>query len=190
MTQKWKWQPFTPKVRANAQAVINEKTGAALEIIFTAGIKIGKTVKHGEVFATHPGHHNYEMDHFVYSHVIVNEMEYDEDKNYWRFEILADTEQKNILTVEFIPYDERKILAKLTAVNKSDENAVWFPSFMTSANDQCEKVKISDKELIADANRMAFSFDSEWNNTPPLTQATRLKGILLKWGAKEYFRNG
>jgi hypothetical protein len=26
MTNKWQWQPFTPKVRVNAQAVINEDT--------------------------------------------------------------------------------------------------------------------------------------------------------------------
>ena len=71
-----------------------------------------------------PGHHNYEMDHFVYSHVIVNEMEYDE--NYWCFKILADNEQKNTISVEFIPYCERKILVKLTAVNKSAETARWF----------------------------------------------------------------
>lgn len=186
MNQKWKWQPFTPKVRANAQAVINEKTGAALEIIFTAGVKIGKSVKHGEVFATHPGHHNYEMDHFIYSHVIVNEMEYDEDKNYWRFEILADTEQKNVISVEFIPCNERKILAKLTAVNKSDETVTWFPTFMASANNQCEKVAITDRQIVANDNRLAFSFDSEWHNTPPLTQSTRLNGILLKWGANHF----
>ena len=47
MDKKWKWQPFTPKVRANAQAVINELTGATLEIVFSAGIEVGKVVKYG-----------------------------------------------------------------------------------------------------------------------------------------------
>ena len=186
MNIKWKWQPFTPKVRANAQAVIDEKTGAALEIIFAAGIKVGKTAKYGEVFATHPGHHNYEMDHYVYSHVIVNELEYDEERSRWRFEVLADSEQKNTLSIDFVACGDRKMLAKLTAVNMSDETAVWFPSFMASANDQCEKVELKDKELVADGNRLTFVFDSEWNNTPPLNQHTRLNGILLKWGGDHF----
>ena len=186
MHRIWEWQPFTPKARANAQAVINEKTGATLEVIFAAGIKVGKTAKYGEVFATHPGHHNYEMDHYVYSHVIVNELEYDEEESCWRFEVLADSEQKNTLSIDFIACGNRKIAAKLTAVNKSDETAVWFPAFMASANGQCEKVELRDKELIADDNRLTFVFDSDWNNTPPLTQHTRLNGILLKWGADHF----
>ena len=57
---------------------------------------------------------------------------------------------------------------------------------MASANEQCKEIKMNDKELIADDNRLAFSFDSEWNNTPPLTQNTRLNGMLLKWGANHF----
>jgi Mannosylglycerate hydrolase MGH1-like glycoside hydrolase domain len=186
MSKKWKWQPFTPKVRINAQAVINEANGAALETIFSAGVKVGNTTKFGEVFAEHPGHHNYQMDHFVYSHTIVNEIEYDENNNYWRFNILADTAQKNAISVEFKACGKRKILAKLTAVNKSNKTAQWFPSFMASANGQCQEVKLSDKEIIADNNRLAFLFDSEWSNTPPLTHNTQLTGVLLKWGDNHF----
>lgn len=179
-----KWQPFVPKARANAQAVINEETGAAVDIILTAAAKTGNEVKLGEVFATHPGHHEYEMQHFLFSHVIVRELEYDEKNAYWHFEIMADRERKNFISAEFIQVKDSQMLVKLTASNNSAAPAEWIVSFFASPNSLCKNTDISDRMISTEGKNFSFAFDSEWYNTPPLDGNTGLHGMLLEWGIK------
>ena len=178
-----KWQPFVPKARANAQIVINEESGAAVNIILTAGLRTGKDVKRGEVFATHPGHHEYEMREFLFSHVAVRELEYDEETPSWHFEIMADTKRENFISARFIRIEDSNMLVKLKAVNNSASPATWNVAFFASPNEFCTNTKIHDRKIETEAGHIAFAFDAEWYNTPPITTRTKLDGMFLEWGA-------
>lgn len=177
-----KWQSFVPDVRAGAQAVLNEASGAAIDLILTAGARHGESVKMGEVFATHPGHHLYEMDHFLHRHVIIATTDYDEIEGYWRSVILADKDGLAFIHADFMSFEGR-IAIKLTAENHSKESVVWVPSLLVSPNGRCNGAEVGDAIVSAEGHAISASFDSTWINTPPLDCACRyLNGMLLEWG--------
>lgn len=179
-----KWQPFVPKARANIQAIIDEESGTSVDVILAAGFRSGKDVKLGQVFATHPGHHEYEMRHFLFDHVVVRELEYDEETPSWLYEIMADPERSNYISARFSKVKDNIAIIELEAVNCSSVPADWIVSLFASPNAFCKNLKISDAKIETEAGHFSFAFDAEWYNTPPLAGRTDLCGMLLDWGVK------
>jgi hypothetical protein len=178
-----KWQPFVPEARANAQFVLDENTGAAIDVMLCAGVKVGNSVKLGEIFATHPGHHDYEMDHYIYTHVVVSEQYYNEADSCWRFKFFADAESRNTLQADFVQVADGQMQITLTAVNNSSEEAEWLVSLLASPNTHCLDSQIENKIIRCGELEFSFGFDVEWYNSPPLDNSVPLlPGMLLKWG--------
>ena len=139
--EKLKWQPFVPLARANAQAVVNVETGAAADIILCAGIKKNNTIKLAEIFALHPGHHDYEMLHYIHTHVVVSEEFYNEEKACWRYIFYADIEKQNYIIADFVVLPDNRMHITLEASNKSDDEVEWVVSLLGTANVFCDDSK-------------------------------------------------
>lgn len=177
-----KWQSFVPDVRAGAQAVLNEDTGAAIDLILAAGARHGGKVKVGEIFATHPGHHAHEMDHFLYKHVIVTTTAHDDAAGHWQASFMSDKTAAAFIRADFMRIDG-KLALKLTAENHSPERISWVVTLLASPNDRCKDAKTDDTCVSAKGRSVSFAFDSKWFNTPPLDSSCAfLNGMLLEWG--------
>ncbi|MFA6101416.1 MAG: hypothetical protein WCV67_01115 [Victivallaceae bacterium] len=183
MKKNWKWNPFVQHARAAAQAVVDDENGACVEVIPVCGCRLGDKLKTGEVYAEIPGQGTQRLDHYLFRRILVNEMEYDGNLNYWRIEFLFDMRRDNYIAAEFIQFSMRKMLVKLTACNQTDETAKWMFSFLIAPNRLLEAVKLNSRQLLLPENiKFGFAGDKEWFNSPPLSTSSGPGGMLFDWG--------
>ncbi len=183
MKKNWKWNPFVQHVRAAAQAVVDDRKGACIEVIPVCGCMLGDKLKLGEVYAEIPGQGPQRLEHYLFRRILVNETEYDGNLNYWKIEFLFDMRGDNCITAEFMQFSATKMLVKLTACNKTDEPAKWLFSFLITPNRLLETAKLTSKYVILPENgKFGFAGDREWFNTPPLNTSSTPTGMLFEWG--------
>ncbi|MCX6992444.1 MAG: trehalase family glycosidase [Kiritimatiellaeota bacterium] len=190
MTKKtdFLWQPFVPCAGANAQAVFDLKTGAAVDIFILAGVKVAHHVKRAQVFIQHPGLHSSDIEVYTNRHIQVNEVAYNAAQGYWRFEFLHDAAKRHYIEAACVVREDNRLLIELTAHNRSTIPAKWVITLLAGVN-QMGKNVVMDSTKIKLPNRKEFTCYSD----PPLDAVPAIRGlenvyldgVLVDWGRKE-----
>lgn len=179
------WQPFVPGVGANAQAVFDKNTGAAVNTVLLASVAINGKSKLAQAFIKHPGLNSSD---YTDRYITVNELEYED--SYWKTEFINDSDKKHFIEAVFIPQKDNRLLIEITAHNSSEGAAEWIITVLSGANSEAGAVEMTESAIkLPDGSEFKCICEPDLYSSPPLTGNEHLDGLGVEWGNPAELKN-